>query len=203
MFVVCCLTMWIQNSSSLPPLPVGGLAQCGASWEKSTILPQFFSESNKVSRVYLVSYILLFYSILSCLFMRQCVARLCSMSSITVVYVYWCFLFRIWTYSRFLLVTLFHIRDGTFSLCVNYAHLLKWHHRCIGLPAVLLHHRIRLVSYWLVTVSPPVSTDIVAHMVLSMADLTQFAFLCLLCPAGGPSWLSQRRCPADFRGPRH
>ena len=71
MFVVCCLTMWIQNSSSLPPLPVGGLAQCGASWEKSTILPQFFSESNKVSRVYLVSYILLFYSILSCLFMRH------------------------------------------------------------------------------------------------------------------------------------
>ena len=56
--------MWIQNSSSLPPLPVGGLAQCGASWEKSTILPQFFSESNKVSRVYLVSYILLFYSIM-------------------------------------------------------------------------------------------------------------------------------------------
>ena len=77
--VVCCLIMWIRNSSNLPPLPVGGLAQCGASWEKSTILPQFFSESNKVSRVYLVSYILLLYSVLSCLFMRQCVARLCSM----------------------------------------------------------------------------------------------------------------------------
>ena len=71
MFVVCCLIMWIRNSSNLPPLPVGGLAQCWASWEKSTILPQFFSELNKVSRVYLVSYILLFYSILSCLFMRH------------------------------------------------------------------------------------------------------------------------------------
>ena len=52
MFVGCCMIMGIRNSYNLTPLPIGGLAQCRASWEKSAILPQFFSQSNKVSRVY-------------------------------------------------------------------------------------------------------------------------------------------------------
>ena len=52
MFVGCCMIMGIRNSYNLTPLPVGGLAQCRASWEKYAILPQFFSQSNKVSRVY-------------------------------------------------------------------------------------------------------------------------------------------------------
>ena len=67
------------------------------------------------------------------------------------------FPFRIWTYPGVYFVTIFHIRAGTFPLCIHY----------------------RLV----VAVSHPVSTDIAAHMVLSMADLTQIAFLSLLCPA--------------------
>ena len=48
----------------------------------------FFSQSNKVSRVYFSIVYSAVFSILICLFMRQCVARLCSIDSFTFVYVY-------------------------------------------------------------------------------------------------------------------
>ena len=159
----------------------------------------------------LVSYILLFYSILICLFMRQCVALLCSIDSITFVYVYWSFPFRFVLINGFYFWPLYKAYSvfvpGHFlGASITPVSVNKWQRRCIGLPAGLLPKRIRLVLYWWVTVSSPVSTVIVAHMARgsSMADLTHLASLCPLCLAGGgPPRVSQWRCHADIRGTRH
>ena len=119
MFVGCCMIMGIQNSYNLTPLPVGGLAQCRASWEKSAILPQFFSQSNKVSRVYFsIVYSAVLFDINVYVYETVCCTTLFNW------FIYFCIRVLIFPFGFVLIYgfyfwPLFRIRAGTFPWCVQ------------------------------------------------------------------------------------